>query len=265
VKSVGRLPEDKLTTGELARRTVFRMLWQTQVRRCVLRVPLVRRVYNGWWRQHPFDLANGTETSGFVPAQESEAAMSEKIVFYAASQPSIVRATLARLPDIDHYAFVDLGCGKGRPLVVASEFPFPRILGIEIGRSLVDIARRNAAVIAQRYPRRTRIEVLHADATVAITPLRHVVYFMYHPFGEELVREFAMSLEAALRHDLEHAFLIYYNPVHGDVFDASRRLARWSTDRIPYATDELGYGPNLADNVVVWQTLPSIYPPRSHL
>ena len=46
------------------------------------------------------------------------------------------------------------------------------------------------------------------------------------------------------------------------MLDASARLARWSSEVRPYAPEELGFGPDLEDTVVSWQTVPKAYPSR---
>jgi SAM-dependent methyltransferase len=185
--------------------------------------------------------------------------MAAEISPYGGSQPTIVRECLALLPDHPRYAFVDLGCGKGRPLVVASEFPFCRVIGIEIAPGLGAVARANAAVIASRYPDRTPIEVEVGDATAVAPPCENVVYFMYHPFGRSLVSALVANLESQLQGGLRQAFVVYYNPVHGEVFDKSVRFSRWHADTVSYAPSELGYGPDLEDTFVIWQTVPEKY------
>lgn len=47
--------------------------------------------------------------------------------------------------------------------------------------------------------------------------------------------------------------MIYYNPVHGHCFDGSRALARYFAANLPYSPVEMGYGPDVADCVVIWQ------------
>jgi SAM-dependent methyltransferase len=237
----------------------FAALWR--LKPVLEHVPLIRRVYDGWARRHPFDLLHGIDTSGTSPAMDNapNAAMAALMCLYAGSQPSIVRAGLAALPEPDHYAFVDIGCGKGRPLVVASEFPFRKLIGVEISSRLADVARANAAVIARRYPSRTAIEVQIGDATRVLPPTDNVVYFMYHPFGRPLVGALVETIASQLGHALRHAFIVYYNPVHGDVLDASPSFARWRADMLPYASGELGFGPDLSDAVVIWQSVPGRY------
>jgi hypothetical protein len=188
--------------------------------------------------------------------------MAAKIIPYGGSQPSIVRAALDLLPDHDDYAFIDLGCGKGRPLVVASEFPFRRISGIELAPRLADVARGNARVILARYPERTPIEVEVGDATHVSPPAPLVVYFMYHPFSRPLVSTMVANIERQIEGPLQHAFFVYYNPVHGDVLDQSVRFSRWHAETVPYATGEIGYGPDLEDTIVIWQTAGERYAAR---
>lgn len=250
------------TRRQRLRRNLYAAMWRPRLRSLLTRLPFIQRVYNGWERLHPFDVAHGVDASGYMSAVECapDAAMASRILPYAGSQPSIVRAGIARLPDHHQYAFVDLGCGKGRALVVASEFSFSRVIGIELSPDLADIARRNAAVIAARDPRRGPIEVQVGDATAMQAPAERVVYFMYNPFGSSLTEKLVEAFERQLANRLQHAFVIYYNPVHGEVFDRSRCLARWQAETIPYADDELGFGPDLGDTLVTWQTLPAFYP-----
>ena len=41
------------------------------------------------------------------------------------------------------FTFVDLGSGKGRTLLMASDYPFRRIIGVELLPSLHQIAQEN--------------------------------------------------------------------------------------------------------------------------
>ena len=244
------------------RQRFYETLWAPPVKRILERITLVRRIYNGWQRRHPFDLAHGLDTSGYFSAAQcapGDAAMAAEITCYGGSQPSIVRAVLAKLPVHEQYTFVDIGCGKGRPLAVASEFLFQRIVGIEIAPALAAVARSNAQILASRHPNRRPVEIELADATTPTPFGARVVYFMYHAFSETLLARLVESIELQLQQGLQHAFFVYYNPVHAEVLDRSPRFERWSADVLPYAPDELGYGPDLCDTVVVWQSRPSRY------
>lgn len=70
---------------------------------------------------------------------------------YYATAPSLFCGALsewmATLPEIgltlEDYAFLDLGCGKGRALLLASEYPFRQVTGMELHPGLAAVARRN--------------------------------------------------------------------------------------------------------------------------
>jgi SAM-dependent methyltransferase len=119
------------------------------VRKQIEKIPKANLLYgNGWERIHPFDLLYRTDTSGVAPLPNipGQEAILTHAVDYAGSQPSVLRLALKDLLPLDTYTFIDLGCGKGRALLVASEFPFRAIIGVELSSRLAEIARRNAEI-----------------------------------------------------------------------------------------------------------------------
>jgi SAM-dependent methyltransferase len=229
------------------------------------KLPGARLLYGGGWtRIHPFDRLHGTDTSGFAAAEdlpENEGARAYAC-FYAGSQPNVLRLAIAALPPVDPCTFVDLGCGKGRALLVASEFPFRDIVGVELSPALAKIARRNAASMARRFPRRTAVRVAVGDASAFPLPAGDLVLFLYHPFGAEVVAGVVAGVEAAIAAAPGRSiYVVYYNPVAGHCFDASRLLRRRFAGTLPYGADELGFGPDEADPVVVWQGGAASAPP----
>lgn len=228
---------------------------QPAVRRLLGWIPGADSLYgNGWDRVHPFDRLNGTQTSGFVPASElPEGEPREHAVCYAGSQPSILRAALSTLPGLETCVFVDLGCGKGRALLVASEFPFCDILGVELSPGLAATARRNADRIALQHPHRTAIRVIVADASREPLPPGNLVLFLYHPFDAQGVARVATAVDAALAEARRRIYVVYYNPVASQCFDASPALRRRFARMLPYSPQERGFGPDLTDTLVIWE------------
>jgi hypothetical protein len=209
-----------------------------------------------WKRVHPYDVAHGTDTSGFVPVNDldqldSEAARAQAGP-YGGSQPSILRTILAALPSTDSFTFVDLGCGKGRPLLVASEFPFRDIVGVELSAPLAKIAQQNARLIAECFSERRPIRVVVGDASAVALPAGNLILYLYNPFGEEAISRVADAVSAAVKQQGRTVYVVYYNPVFGHRFDVSPHLRRHFASTLPYAAEELGYGPDTEDPVVVW-------------
>lgn len=243
-------------------RTVARMpfvspiIQNQHVRRVLEQLPGSRALYpSGWEGAHPFDVAHGIDASGFAATAELDSSIPGVAPSqpYGPSQPSSLRAALATLTGLETSTFLDLGCGKGRPLFVASEFPFHDIIGVELSPSLATAARNNAAIIAKRHPTRTPVRIEVADASTFPFPDGDFVLFLYNPFSPELTSMLVTRIEAALAAQRRSIYVVYCDPVFGAAFDASPALTRRFASMVPYAQEELGYGPDTEDAVVVWQ------------
>ena len=127
------------------------------------------------------------------------------------------------------------------------------ILGVELSADLAQIAKRNAAIIAERFPDRTPIRIAVGDASNFPLPSGDVVLFLYNPFGAELIAKVVQTVEAALNAEPRGIYIVYYNPTAAHCFDASSLLTRCFARQIPYAEEELGYGPDESDPVIIWQ------------
>jgi SAM-dependent methyltransferase len=174
------------------------------------------------WIDRGFDRRFGTDTSGVIPktALRLEGEHADGANHYEPVQLPVFRRIMRDLP-IRHadYAFLDLGSGKGRALLMASRYPFRRIIGVELSPVLHEAAVRNVALFAQRRPMRVRIELVCGDALTYPIPEGDVVCFLYNSFGRPLMQELVAKLEAAHRGRPRRIFVVYRNPVCADLFE----------------------------------------------
>jgi hypothetical protein len=100
---------------------------------------------------------------------------------YAAIEPLRFKNVLAGLDiALEDYTFVDFGSGKGRALLLASEFPFRRILGLEFSPELHRTAEENI----RRYNATQKcrdIQCLNVDFADYALPPEASVLFFFHP------------------------------------------------------------------------------------
>lgn len=219
---------------------------------------------------HPIDKLYGIDTSGAVfgrALRSNNAAADLYAAPYAGSQPSIIRKILYMIPDLENTTFLDLGCGKGRTLVVASEFPLQDIVGVELSPMLAALARDNAHIIRQQFPERTPITVLEQDASALLLPEGRVIIFLYNPFFKRLMQKVARIIENVLTINSDKKiYVVYANPLYGNLFDGLPRLRRIFAGNIPFEAAELGTGvpaTDIDDTVIIWESLGvSMIPPH---
>lgn len=155
----------------------------------VLRVPATRKRARAKRRSDErFDERHGVETAASVLAHELDTTSPNRrhAIRYEPSSASDFRRLMSKLR-VDHaeFTFVDYGSGKGRVLMLAAEYPFKRIVGVEFARSLDRIARANVAT-AGADP---RIELVYADAVEFDPPPGPLVLYLFNPFRAPVLEQ----------------------------------------------------------------------------
>ena len=163
-------------------------------------------------RCEAWDLIHNVDTCGQTPISELDFQSKNKAaaVEYHSHHPAIIRAGLSALP-IRHedYTFVDFGCGKGRVLLLASEFPFRKIIGLEFAPQFVEIARRNLQNYRGNRQKCSNIEVIAGDATeYELPPERQVLYF-YNPFAPSLIDLVVKGIEDSFQRSPRDLFVVF--------------------------------------------------------
>ncbi len=139
---------------------------------------------------------------------------------YEAVPVADFRALLAQLPPeaIATSTFVDVGAGMGRAMLLAAEYPFKQVTGIEISPGLYEIARENLEG-AERMRRACRdVRLARGDARSWSYPPGNLVVFMYNPFDAEAMRATLGSI--LHRRNPRTTWLLYHTPVERDIIEA---------------------------------------------
>lgn len=144
---------------------------------------------------------------------------------YHPTHPKLVFQILNGLGiDYRDYIFIDIGSGKGRVLVIASEYPFQRIIGVEFAEELHRIALKNVHDYSSRTQQCKNIECLHLDATeFTILPVP-TVFFLYNPFRPPVLIPVLRKIEKSLSDRPRDVLLIYVAPFHGEAIERETRL-----------------------------------------
>ena len=152
----------------------------------------IHESYNEWWF--------GVKTMGKLTPEELGIDSPFSVNYYPTDYRSIYRAfrNLRICPQQD--VFLDYGCGMGRVLVVASSFPFRRVIGIELSQELACRAKDNLRRAARQLKcHDTEVETI--DAASYQVPRDVTVIFFYNPFHGPVL----LSALGAIRESLERA------------------------------------------------------------
>ena len=166
-----------------------------------------------------FDAANGYRTNEIVALDDLTIAGDlEGSKHYEGAASFDVVAALAMLDlPIAEATFIDLGCGMGRPLLIAAERPFKRLIGVDFARELLDIAAQNFARRSARHGPDDRVELICSDAAHFPIPDGPVVFFMFNSFGPPILDRLLDNIHASWREHPRPVRFIYLNIQHLDV------------------------------------------------
>jgi hypothetical protein len=172
-------------------------------------------------RDLEFDRKWGVDTSGFIVPDKSKVVGPNWIngSGYQGIDPAALEQVLRELPiDHEHFSFVDFGSGKGRAILVASSFPFRKILGVEYSEQLIDIARHNLSRFPKNARRCEEIDLVCADAATCLIPKGPLVIFLYNPFGKAIMEKLVQNVRRSFQQDPRRIVVVYFNPVFADTW-----------------------------------------------
>jgi SAM-dependent methyltransferase len=177
-------------------------------------------LYRSFRAVHPFDERFGVETSGLIYELPSGHQHDLHNNGYFAVAPSvfhaIMRAMLEQLHlDFQRFRFVDLGSGKGRALLLASDYPFREIIGVELSPELDRVARSNIArysgVKSNLLPQPPVI-TMQGDVTDFAWPPGPLIVYMWNAFTRPVMERVFRNLESSLKQEPRELYLVYVHP-----------------------------------------------------
>jgi SAM-dependent methyltransferase len=151
---------------------------------------------------------------------------------YQPTEPALFHEMLASLmkacPKINFrdFTFIDIGSGKGRALLMAADYPFRRILGIEILPELHRVAKENIGKYKSDSQQCFDIDCLPGDASDFTFPPEPTVLYLFNPLPESGLVRMMSNLEGSLRQHPRAVYVLYHNPLLEKVVSRSAVFER---------------------------------------
>ena len=133
---------------------------------------------------------------------------------YQPTQPAVFHELLGNLAiDFSGFTFIDLGSGKGRVLLMASEYPFRRILGIELLPELSRVAQENITRYKSPTQRCSQIEAKCGDAREFMFPPEPTVLYLFNPLPRTAFKQMVCNLAHSLQQYPRQVYVLYHHPL----------------------------------------------------
>lgn len=138
---------------------------------------------------------------------------------YAPITISCFRSAMREFAVPAEMTFVDFGCGKGRALMLAASWGFPRVVGVEAVPEFCDQAERNVGRYLRRHKLSPELQLFCSDAgAYEVQPL-DATFFLFNPFPGDVLLSVLANIRRSVEDHPREIRVIYAYPLHRDEFD----------------------------------------------
>jgi predicted RNA methylase len=170
-----------------------------------------------------FDLKYGldTQTSILIRHLETSAPGAQYANHYEGAAMPLVRRILRQLrTDLRRFTFIDLGSGKGRVLLVAAQYSFKSVIGVEFSKTLHDITQSNISNFVEQGLTKTHPVSINMDAgEFDFSQFTDKIVFCNNPFAASLMLRVLDNLQLSVIKTRSNVILIYLTPIPATVKD----------------------------------------------
>lgn len=146
---------------------------------------------------------------------------------YQPTEPALFHEMLAAVrTNFVGFTFIDLGSGKGRTLLLASEYPFRRIIGLELLPELNRIAQENLRKYKSETQKCFCLESCCGDARDFVFPAEPTMLYLFNPLPVAGLAGVIANLDQSLRANPRKIVVLYHNPLHEEILSESAFLRK---------------------------------------
>jgi hypothetical protein len=180
------------------------------------------RFYFRMWLDARFDKKYNVETVGRVGLSDLTINSLNKVdgIYYEPTPEKVFHSIMGGLGiDYDDYEFVDFGSGKGRVILMASRYPFKKIVGVEFGSELAQSAKSNIENYKDPKQRCKNIKSICMDAVDFELPIGNIVLYFFNPFTSDVMSKIVDKINSSYYEMPRDIVVVYYHPQSSRLFD----------------------------------------------
>ena len=121
---------------------------------------------------------------------------------------------------LNEFSFIDFGSGKGRVLIIAVQYPFRKVIGVEVSPVLCDIAASNVqCYLSSHHDVQCRDIGVHCESALDFDlPDTNLLIYMYRPFYAELLKKVLDKLSQFQAATGRQVLVVFCCPQYGEKF-----------------------------------------------
>ncbi|WP_322761753.1 hypothetical protein [Frankia sp. Cr2] len=116
--------------------------------------------------------------------------------------------------------FIDFGAGNARVLLLAAEFGFRSVVGVEFAKELCELGEENIAAYRKRRGDGLEARMVCIDAALYEIQPDERVFFFFNPFDADVLRPVIANIERSVAVRPRDAWIIYSKPRHEEVLES---------------------------------------------
>ncbi len=176
-------------------------------------------IYAYFFYSHFFDIKNRVDTHLWIPVDtlyDENNRYDDHNRYYLGSWSNIIKKTYSLADqflgsNMDNYSFIDMGCGKGRVLLIWEQLIQKHkrnisLSGIDLNPTLIEIAKNNHRKMFNKEGDFSVQDVCNLSSVESMN--ENLIIYMFNPFGEPVIRKMLEQLTD------KKVMIIYVNPLH---------------------------------------------------
>ena len=177
-------------------------------------------------KEDDFDNTYGTLTGVIMEQFMMEDLISlDRFQSSARYHPTPVKSMYLALDTLPKYdikysdsVFIDIGSGMGRNLLIASEYAFKEIIGVEISQHLSEIADKNIEVYKTETQKCKNIKSYCGDVLEFVLPeYKSLVLYFWEPFNDHVFSLFFQKLLQSISLENKKVTMIFLGKVYPEL------------------------------------------------
>ena len=177
-----------------------------------------------------FDFQHGVDTCQWVTLDRLSITSENRVrgVRYEPARVIPLRVLLRRVRPLlaPDSALLDLGCGKGRILLLAAESGFPRVRGVEFAPELCEIARRNCSRYTQSTGITTEFRIIESDVVDYAIADDDNLFMLFNPFDQVVLQRVLVNIRESLGRHPRTIMICFYHTPYSDTAMATTGFTR---------------------------------------